>query len=758
MTDELICNDVSLDLNGAMPIPLNFSIADVKDPSKRKRNFSKEIELPGTATNNDFMRNVFSFTSTAAGVNFDPTQKVTVRYLKRGITVLPSAVLQLKEVTIENGYPVYTVNLYSETVDYFLLLSQITVQELDWSAYDHTLSRANIKASWLGAAGSGYYYPLIDRGTPRPGATIFNTTDLVPYVHLREVFYKALEWAGFEIDSSFTESTRFKNVLFGFGGGNLPTIPATDLAQRRVTVNSGVFNLVQERIANNPQAPGVIPNVSGYIYTNPFGTWINSSTEVTDTLDQFDGTDIEIQRSGNYHLSTTFILDAVFTVTNGTFVSAEGARLFIRKNGAVIATIGSGSTSSATPTFDLSVGVNLYANSGDVISYGLAIDGAKATPTGTAFVEFDVTITSSTIAFDLQCIDATLTDGGIVQIGRFLPAMKCSELVLGCIRQFNLYTSEPTNNEIKAEPLSNYYTNTNVFTDITQIVDYSQPIKVRPSANEYAKNIIFKFKEMKERDALIYAEKWGEAYGDLNYEQGSYYAKGDMKIELPWSTIIPYEIAPGILVPRFINIDDNGTVKPNTGAPRIMMRNGMKLGAWTFRNTDNPASQEQLTEYPCVHHFDNWNSPTFDLNFKLVSELFYTAYAVTTVNSYSEYYAGFINEMTSPAGKIVNLFVKWHAQQMKSMNFGRLLMIDGALFRLNEIKDFDDEKQASAETELIKVLKAKRARRKTIPIVSGTTPTLGVDTTTSPIGVGEDTGVISGGKNIVSLNSIKIKG
>ncbi len=51
MTDELICNGTQLDLTDGIPVPFNFSIADVKDPSKRKRTFSKEIKLEGTVTN-----------------------------------------------------------------------------------------------------------------------------------------------------------------------------------------------------------------------------------------------------------------------------------------------------------------------------------------------------------------------------------------------------------------------------------------------------------------------------------------------------------------------------------------------------------------------------------------------------------------------------------------------------------------------------------------------------------------------------------
>jgi hypothetical protein len=117
-----------------------------------------------------------------------------------------------------------------------------------------------------------------------------------------------------------------------------------------------------------------------------------------------------------------------------------------------------------------------------------------------------------------------------------------------------------------------------------------------------------------------------------------------------------------------------------------------------------------VTSYPCVHHFDNWEVPKFDLSFKLVNEVFYTASVVTTVNCYSEYYSQFINEMTSPAAARWIVSVKWDEIDVKDRDWRKLLMIDGALFRLNEIKEFSADVQPTTEIELVKVLSAKKRR------------------------------------------------
>jgi hypothetical protein len=183
-------------------------------------------------------------------------------------------------------------------------------------------------------------------------------------------------------------------------------------------------------------------------------------------------------------------------------------------------------------------------------------------------------------------------------------------------------------------------------------------------------------------------------------------------------------------------------MKPNAGASRIMFRNGSKTGTWTLRDTLTTTS-ETLTTYPCVHHFDNWTNPTMDLNFKLVNEVYYAATVVTTVNAYSEYYSTFINEMTNRAGQIVNLYVKWDAMDIKSRDFGKLKMINGALFRLNLIKEFAPDVQATTNIELVKVLKAKKGRRLQIPVPKK--PFGKADVITSLQGVAPNSVVFVGG-------------
>lgn len=59
MIGLLVVDGTELDLSERVPFPLNYSIADAKEPQKRKRNYSKEIVLPGTQKNLSFFSSTY---------------------------------------------------------------------------------------------------------------------------------------------------------------------------------------------------------------------------------------------------------------------------------------------------------------------------------------------------------------------------------------------------------------------------------------------------------------------------------------------------------------------------------------------------------------------------------------------------------------------------------------------------------------------------------------------------------------------------
>jgi hypothetical protein len=714
--DELITSSgISLDLKEGIPIPLNLSIADFKEPDKRQRNFSKEIELPGTAKNMTFFASAFNLTQIGGVFDYNSSARVNVSYYKRGAPVMPNAVLKLNKVIIVDGKPVFKIGLFSDFVDIFLILSNYNVSDLPWSSYNHTLTKANIQSSWTAPVGTGYYYPLIERNQ-RIGTDKWKVTDMIPYVHLVDVFKKCMELVGQQYTSTFLTSTRAKSILYGFGGGAYVdnAISPTEQNNRKVLLTNGVMNYSQPRKLQ-PLPNGNLPagvNYSQFSLSDPLvttGLPVITFTETQDLYGQHEPNTFTAQRTGSYKITLQGSIRVNHT-GSFTYISSTPIILYYTKNGIASEMLMLTST-SRDQTFTINTSFNIDLSSGDELQFIMGSSYLKFSD-GIAQTFITRTFTTPTpLQLTYASLETSLVEGSIVEISRFLPTMKCSEFVVGVIRMFQLMISDPDiYGVVRIEPNVDFYQGTDVFTDITQEVDHSKEIEIRPSANEYAKTLKYLFKKGTETDAVKYADKWKNGYGDLVFDQASFFAKGEQKIELPFGTIIPYQITSQLLVPRFVDVDNAGVKKTTAGVPRIMFRNGMKNGSWRLVGS----TTYDFTTYPSVHHFDNWQNPTFDLNFKLVEELMYGATLVTTINTYSVYYHASVNEIISKEGKYVQLYRKMNNAQIEDLDWSKLLMWNGALFKFNKVVDFDSEITEITKIEMIKVLEPKSKNRKLV--------------------------------------------
>jgi len=719
MITRITSQGFELDLVEGVATPLNYSIGDVREPNKRKRNFSKEIVLPGTSNNMEFFKGSFNFTLSGSGAFFDPTIQVNAELYKDDFVVM-RGLIQLKSVTVNNGSVTFQVLIYSEAVDVFLTLSNIKVSELDWSAYTHTLNKTNISNTWSTSNGSGYYYPMIDKGN-RPSPLTWRTTDFVPYVYLREAFIKCFEFAGVDITGSFVNSARFSQVLFGYGGGEVVSIPASVAADRRVEVSD--IDLVNPQInpTNGIQVVGIGTPITHLI---PFNlNTIAASTDFNPLL-QWSGFAFTAAYTANYDVRFDLNFDIELTLGGWELVNPS-IEFVVYRNGQEVnaqegvLTYGSGVITTVAAAFNTNMPFSLL--SGDQLTFAIRF---KYNASQLISAPIALNDTTTTGGLEVLFTSVAISDGDDVVINRFLPDMTCADLVMNTFRQFNLYMTDISDDTVEILPFPNFYNPTSQFDDWSELVDLGKDIIVKPAANEYGKRVKFTFAEINEDDAVTYFDRWAKRYGDYIHNQGSYYAKDDKEIKLGWGTIIPYDIGTTeqFLVPRFY-IFDNGAQKACKAVARIMNRLPMRsvpIG-WKFRNAANEQSSEtQQTTYPLVHHFNSLTSPTFDLNFMLVDELFYVATIATTVNSFSEYYFDMINEIVSPESKLVELSVRLTPKDITNLNFKRLKMIDGALFRLNKVIDFDSEIQATTKVELIKVLRARNSGRVqlTLPLVS----------------------------------------
>jgi len=768
-TGHLIINGTEVDLGGGVPFPLNFSIADVKEPEKRKRNFSRGLTLPGTQKNMNFFSSTYdlSLTSldntTLVGFDFDPTVRAEARYYKKG-TIVFDGLIQVNNVEIKEGVHSFNCTLYSDFVDLYMTLKDILVSELGWSEYDHALTRTIIKNSWdtsvlLNATpvsnftagnpdGFGYLYPLVNYGYTLQTPGTYKTSDIVPHIYVREVVEKCLTLAGYTYSSDWLDSTLIKKLIFGFGGGEKFSLSALEVAQRQTQFHGDWSSLTTKTYSSSIFVPAITPFTSFYRLTFPvfdsFNLIQNSNfTDVIDqdTLTQYDAAtgEVTVSLSGRYRIDLAGVLDLTLVTGSMTLINNGGAKgIRIIKNGILIPNGIVNFSTFASTNIALTVELDLVA--GDVIAVEMFFGGNVVTQVDNLIDSEPITLTiadTTDVSFNMTAIETSVSDGSTINISRYIPKMKASDFLSAIIKMGNLMLSDPDiDGVITIEPLEDFYQSTNNFDDITDLIDHDEPILINPPSSLIQGRFYnFLWAADNDYDNKRYRDTYGIGYGDKVYEVESTFQTGDRDYKLPFAQSVPVDIInTTLVVPRIISYDDNTNVtKPFKGKPRIYFYNGLKTEGWRLTNTDDVSLFDSLSSYPCVHHLDDFETPTFDLNFGIPSILYYAASAYTTDNLFSRYHLRFVKELTGRDSKLIELYVKTNADMINKLDFSLLKMINGVLFRLNEITDFDSDVTESTKYELIKILEANSPKKKSLP--------------TGPIKNPRNTAVLSGGSH-----------
>lgn len=748
---ELYINDILVDINDRIPFPLTYSISDIKDISSRKGNNSKTITLPGTQRNYSMMLNVFQLALTepigaATGVlSFDPSIKASARYYHNSLLEF-NGICQLQDCTLENGVWTFDIVLISDTIDYMSRLQNIKVNELDWSMYNHPLIWDVIYNTWTGYIrltggsdvpnrtglnwdGFGYYYGLIDYGYDRPAPDVWECSQIPPQVFVYEVLQKAFEYAGISWNSDFLESQQFKKLLLAYAGGDLPTIDQTQAdndSSFTEELNNGSGYVLQGSKSAYPSGLIYFPNSS---FDDTY-----DCTIVSDPLSQMQTLSpaLFVSQSEavfNVHYFGTHDFTMTFNIpgSGSQIVSAYyKLQLLIYKNGAVISTddiyngtINGVDTSvfNETFNFDYTRAVNLNIN--DTLSFAIKmiftdVQALRATMTGQATYTF--TVESNTAELDIQKQLQQLSTGGTVNIASFLPDMDCATFLKGFITAFNLYikpsTDDPTILEI--EPLADFYNGTSSALNWSDKIDYSKKLKVTPTINYAPKSYDMKFEIDDDYFNVKYKDDVDAQYGAFNVDSQSDFATSKTELKLPFSqkllVNIPFDESTftDIIVPRSFQVkfeeDGTSSVVKKKGKPFIVQLGGYQNANWTLIDEDDVA--HPLSYYPYVGHLNSLTNPTFDFNWGIPNFVYWVTTVYTTNNLYS-YHERFIKEIISRYGKQVSCYALIDSTDINKLDFKNLINIQGVVYRLQKISDYNSGSDTTTLIELIRIIEGE---------------------------------------------------
>lgn len=711
MRTEIFLEGRRLDLSEDISMEFTYQIDDIREFATRETNFSKTIVLPGTSNNNKQFGYVFEFGSenfyessqSNVGYNFNASKSAAcVIYVDR-VQIFQGS-LRLLEMIVDNGTVEYEVSVFGELGGLVQAIGNTKLEQLDFSAYDTEWTVANIEASWEYATGvqvsgvtvtgyypgSGLYFPLIDYGNLSVSKDDWDFRAMRPALYAKEIIDKIITNAGYTYDCDFFNSQLFRRLIIPNNQKSIRNFTSLGLkanADAATYTNVGNISWTEVNIGDfSLNAPDTI-----FTY--------NSATAFTGTLY------VELQGE---------VLEA------GTYLDIQ-----VRKNGTAIYT----HTNSPNVGDIISMVADLtnqVFNQNDTLSVYINTDIRGL---GITLFEGYLTLTSSTPQY------VTVGYGETIQINDTIPrGIFQVDFFSSIVKMFNLYVIESTSKDkhVTIVPYIDYYEDalelliTDDFTtlflvdqtnalllesssvtsrDFTYKLDRSKPYRLKPMAELNGRYFEFKYKQDSDYYNEQYFKKYSIGYGDRLEDTGYEFAKDKQTAEVVFSAtpLVGYDGEDKVFSTIFkLN---NNVEDPTEHVIRILQAKKItEVNPWDIKNGGSTL-ESGLTYYGYAGHLDDPDVPQTDINFGAPNELYFELVSqYPSANLFNGFWSDYVAEITDKDSKLLSAYFRLTEMDIYGLNFARLIYLDGALWRLNKIIDYNPMIQDTTQVELLKVL------------------------------------------------------
>jgi hypothetical protein len=720
MITEIYVEGQRLDLFSDIGADLNYSIDDVKDFASRNTNYSKTITIPGNANNNKVFGHIYDFgagnnygyhsTGANVGYNFDPTRSASCKIYHNKIQIF-KGVIRLMQINIDKGFIEYECSVFGELGGFSSAIGNSLLEDLKvFSNYNTVWTATNVTNSWDVSGGSGIVFPLIDYGQCRSGDHDYHLNAFRPAFFVKELVNAIITSAKYTYTSAFFESSFFKSLIIPNNSGDLNVLRS---------------NLLNAQSANQTTTSTdyaiVFNSINQYQFTNTAGN-VFTFTGSNGSIGKF-----KIFGSGTYS-STKDITVALYQNTN---IIWQG---ILAKNG------------TGTNLFNIDELITATLNTGDTIQIAVT-----ASATGNSNYNFH----TNNIAFDFDLDTKTLVkaaEGDSLIINDLLPKnIQQKDFFISICRMFNLYVWEDANksNHLNIEPYIDFYNTGAGFLKINDLgelflhgesgdstgllllsdpvassinwnekLDYSQPITIKPMSELNARYYDFLYSDDDDFLTEAYQKKYNLNYGDRKEDTLYEFATDRFQTKLIF--------APSLLVkrpadPKFaVNIykSNNGTEERKDHKLRIMQFKkitGISPSYHIQQVTDSTSSNNgnissALPYYGYAGHLDDPIAPSNDILFGVPNEtLFSLSASYPLTNLYTAFWTDYLGEITGKDSKLLTCYLYLTIQDIYSLDFSQLIYLNGALWRLNKIIDFNPNQFQTTQVELLKVLETTYA-------------------------------------------------
>lgn len=716
MITEIYIEGNKLDLFDDIGSTLNYQIDDIKDFSSRNTNYSKTITIPGNANNNKIFGHIYDlniangyFNSDPnvpnVGYNFDPGKQANSQIYVNKIQVF-KGVIRLLEIRINNGIIEYDCAVFGELGGFVndigkLLNNKTLLEDLDtFNKYNQNWTYSNIVNSWSASGvsqGKGVVYPLVDFGLCKASgnATHYHLNAFRPAFFVKEIIDAIIEKSGYTYESNFLNSDFFKTLIIPNNRANLEQIRKDLLSA----------------LATNAKTQ------SGDLDFNPLT--LNLFTSNANTSFTFTGTNGTI---GTLSFGGTFRHSKIGTTIVKLYRNAEIIREATYTNG------------FDGQQFNIDFSSKITLNANDNIAVNVQISSLDQD------FSFDpLNLELDFVADYAQPSNASA--GVLLNMQNLLPkGIEQKDFFLSICRMFNLYVYEDIikTKHLKIEPFIDFY-GTNGFVEVdqdrnlllhgqagdasglvaysdqkqttidwTDKIDYSKLMSIKPMSELNARFYDFKYQEDEDFYNDAYQKRYNQTYGDRVEDTKYQFSKERIETQVIFApTFLAQRSGDEKLASQIYKVENNQEVSFDSKIRILQFKKIDNVSSYSIRGVypDGTTNYGSQTSYGFAGHLDDPTSPTKDLNFGVPKELRFTlTNPYPTANLFTAFWASYLAEIISKDSKLLTCYLYLNPYDIYSLDFSKLIYLNGSLFRLNKIVDYDPTKQESTKVELLKVV------------------------------------------------------
>ena len=552
-----------------------------------------------------------------------------------------------------------------------------------------TNSNGSGSISVTGKQGLGLYFPLIDYGTYSADKINWEYRTFRPALFVWEYIKKIFKGLNYKYDAPFFDLAFFKTLI-------IPHNQKVLVGTKTNIFKGGKTALTSITI------PGSTTSVNG-IKMQYKSTTVTTSDNIIFT---YNG----IGSRFNLHFIETYNIQP-----SGTPLSGGKIRVNVYRRVSGVDTLVAQSVQydyiigqflypfDFTAEFDLATSQQFWFGLEIVNNVG----ASRSILYKSQYNQLSISIDS------LTPIVQPLVYGDTITINDTIPKnIMQKDFLSSIMKMFNLYLYEDNTLQkmIKIKPYVDFYdTDVNDALDWTYKMDVGKPLVLKPMSELNARYYLFKYKDDSDYYNEQYKKRFNLGYGTNKFDTGFEFAKEETSVDLIFSStpLVGYDVNGKVYPTIFKRTGDVvGTGEETMDHNIRIMQSKLITGVASYEIKIDSTVITTKTEYPYAGHFNDPYTPTIDINYAIPSLLYYqpTNIASIDVNLFTLYWIQYMYEIIDQDSRLLIANFRLNEQDINQLDFSKLIYIQGVLYRLNKINDYNATQRDTCKVELLKVI------------------------------------------------------